>query len=123
MSLRRAVLELHRRGVIVRVLSDKDYAAINGSQIGVLRKAGICVRCDFNSVYMHHKFAVVDKRLLITGSLNWTLSAVHNNMENVIVTDEPHLVRPFVGEFNRLWERNNKAKYLDSGDQNLARKH
>uniref|UniRef100_A0A672GHT6 Mitochondrial cardiolipin hydrolase n=1 Tax=Salarias fasciatus TaxID=181472 RepID=A0A672GHT6_SALFA len=109
-SLCRAVLELHRRGVIIRVLSDKDYAAINGSQIGVLRRAGICVRCDCNSTYMHHKFAVVDKRLLITGSLNWTLSAVHNNMENIIVTDEPDLVQPFIGEFNRLWEHNNKVK-------------
>lgn len=31
---------LHRRGVTVRVLSDKDYTAISGSQIGVLRSAG-----------------------------------------------------------------------------------
>lgn len=40
MDLSRAVLVLHSRGVTVRVLSDKDYIAITGSQIGVLRKAG-----------------------------------------------------------------------------------
>ncbi|XP_042369778.1 mitochondrial cardiolipin hydrolase-like, partial [Plectropomus leopardus] len=39
MDLCRAVLALQSRGVTVRVLTDKDYAAIQGSQIGVLRKA------------------------------------------------------------------------------------
>lgn len=104
MDLCRAVLALHNKGVIIRVLSDKDYIAISGSQIGPLRKAGICVRCDVGSVYMHHKFAVVDGSLLITGSLNWTLTAVQGNMENLIVTRQPELVRPFIKEFHRLWE-------------------
>lgn len=40
MNLSRAVLTLHKRGVTVRVLSDKDYTAISGSQIGLLRSAG-----------------------------------------------------------------------------------
>lgn len=56
--LSRAVLTLHKRGVTVRVLSDKDYAAITGSQIGLLRRAGkerqsaplqIIVRFSFSS--------------------------------------------------------------------------
>ncbi|XP_051239850.1 mitochondrial cardiolipin hydrolase [Dicentrarchus labrax] len=110
MDLSRAVLALHSRGVTIRVLSDKDYVAITGSQIGVLRKAGICVRCDVGSVYMHHKFAVVDSRLLITGSLNWTLQAVQGNMENILITEEPKLVQPFVKEFHRLWARNDPAQ-------------
>lgn len=40
MDLSRAVLLLHSRGVTIRVLTDKVYSAISGSQIGVLRKAG-----------------------------------------------------------------------------------
>lgn len=110
MDLCRAVLALHKKGVIIRVLSDKDYMAISGSQIGPLRKAGICVRSDVGSVYMHHKFALVDSSLLITGSLNWTLTAVQGNMENIIVTMEPDLVKPFIQEFHRLWERNDPAQ-------------
>lgn len=39
-DLSRAVLALHSRGVTVRVLSDKDYVTITGSQIGLLRRAG-----------------------------------------------------------------------------------
>lgn len=39
-QLGRAVLLLHQRGVRVRVITDCDYMALNGSQIGLLRKAG-----------------------------------------------------------------------------------
>uniref|UniRef100_A0A673CZW8 Mitochondrial cardiolipin hydrolase n=1 Tax=Sphaeramia orbicularis TaxID=375764 RepID=A0A673CZW8_9TELE len=117
MDLSRAVVALHKRGVTIRVLTDNDYSAILGSQVGILRKAGICVRCDADSGYMHHKFAVVDSQLLITGSLNWTITAVQGNMENVVITQDPDLVRPFIKEFHRLWllndpdrKRSNKQK-------------
>ncbi|XP_029914815.1 mitochondrial cardiolipin hydrolase [Myripristis murdjan] len=110
MDLSRAVVALHSRGLTIRVLTDKDYVAVSGSQIGVLRKAGICVHCVSCTMYMHHKFAVVDGRLLITGSLNWTLTAVQKNNENVIVTEEPDLLRPFIKEFQRLWEENDPAR-------------
>nr|XP_044987573.1 mitochondrial cardiolipin hydrolase isoform X2 [Jaculus jaculus] len=37
-QLGRAVQLLHQRGVRVRVITDCDYMALNGSQIGLLRK-------------------------------------------------------------------------------------
>lgn len=39
-DLKRAVILLHEKGVTIRVVVDKDYSAITGSQIGCLRKAG-----------------------------------------------------------------------------------
>ncbi|KAK5899417.1 hypothetical protein CesoFtcFv8_008900 [Champsocephalus esox] len=122
MDLCKAVLTLQCRGVTIRVLCDKDYAAILGSQIGVLRRAGICARCDVGSVYMHHKFAVVDNRLLITGSLNWTMTAVQSNKENVIVTEDPNLVGPFLKEFQRLWLHSDPAQYFHLSDPKPADK-
>ncbi|KAG8014870.1 Mitochondrial cardiolipin hydrolase, partial [Nibea albiflora] len=76
--------------------------------------AGICVRSDRNSVHMHHKFAVVDGRLLLTGSLNWTLTVVQSNKENILVTEEPDLVRPFIQEFCRLWECSDPARHASA---------
>ncbi|XP_064180094.1 mitochondrial cardiolipin hydrolase isoform X1 [Anguilla rostrata] len=110
-ELGRAVLLLQGRGVAVRVLTDRDYMRITGSQIGALRSAGICVRHEMGAVHMHHKFAVVDGRRLITGSLNWTLTAIQSNKENILVTEEPDLVLPFIGEFQQLWDANDPARH------------
>lgn len=63
------------------------------------------------TMHMHHKFALLDGRKLITGSLNWTMTAVQSNKENVIVTEEPELVRPYEDEFNKLWEANDPVKH------------
>ena len=59
---------------------------------------------------MHHKFAVVDDRLVLNGSLNWTVQGVSRNRENVQVSSDPRAVRAFKAEFERLWRefRNNK---------------
>ncbi|XP_004381202.1 mitochondrial cardiolipin hydrolase [Trichechus manatus latirostris] len=110
-QLGRAVQLLHQRGVRVRVVTDCDYMALNGSQIGLLRKAGIQVRHDQDLGYMHHKFAIVDKKVLITGSLNWTTQAIQNNRENVLIMEDEEYVKLFLEEFERIWEEFNPAKY------------
>ncbi|KAM4697708.1 mitochondrial cardiolipin hydrolase [Rhinophrynus dorsalis] len=109
--LARAVLLLHRRGVRVRVITDSDYMAATGSQIGALRSAGILVRHNQSTGFMHHKFVIVDKTLLITGSLNWTMQAILTNKENVLITNDSVFVRPYLVEFERLWEEYDPATY------------
>ncbi|XP_054849654.1 mitochondrial cardiolipin hydrolase [Eublepharis macularius] len=107
-----AILLLQRRGVRVRVVTDADYMAVKGSQIGILRKAGIQVRHDQESGYMHHKFAIIDKRLLLTGSLNWTTQAIQHNRENVMIVEDAKYVKLFLEEFERLWEDYNPVNYI-----------
>ena len=75
-----------------------------GSDVARLRRAGVAVRFDQSPDHMHHKFAVFDRRLLATGSYNWTRSAARNNHENIAITDDPRLVEPYRDEFDRLWE-------------------
>ncbi|KAH1183635.1 mitochondrial cardiolipin hydrolase [Mauremys mutica] len=110
-QLGRAVQLLHRRGVRVRLVTDSDYMVLPGSQIGRLRQAGIQVRHDQDSGYMHHKFAIIDKKMLITGSLNWTTQAIQNNRENVLIVEDAEYVEPFLAEFERIWEEYNPANY------------
>ena len=97
------LISTHRRGVIVRVLTDHEQQGLTGSQIQQLRRAGIQVRLN-TSFYMHHKFVVIDGKCLLTGSLNWTNQGLHGNNENVIVTTAKDLVQQFDGEFERLWK-------------------
>ena len=100
-----AILECHARGVQVRVVSDNDKQHDSGSDIQRLRDHGVPVRLDDAPYHMHHKFALVDGRLLANGSFNWTRSATEKNDENLVVTDDANLVRVFGLQFEKLWQQ------------------
>ena len=98
-----AIVDAHRRGVAVRLITDNDKALDLGSDIEGLRRAGVAVRTDRDANHMHHKFAIFDRRILLTGSYNWTRGAAEFNAENFITTSDPGLVMAFDREFERLW--------------------
>ena len=58
-----------------------------------------------------HKFAIVDRKVLITGSLNWTTQAIQNNRENVLIMEDEEYVRLFLEEFERIWEEFNPTRF------------
>ncbi|XP_076460404.1 uncharacterized protein LOC143293435 [Babylonia areolata] len=110
------VLTMHRRGVKVRVITDDDQENISGSQVWSLRKAGIIVRTDRSSYFMHHKFVLVDGQLLINGSFNWTRNAITGNQENVFVTNHSKIVCAYQNEFEKLWEQFDPKNTLSNSD-------
>ncbi|XP_071493089.1 uncharacterized protein [Diadema antillarum] len=97
------VLRMRAKGVLVRVITNVEAPNYTGTQIGRFRANGIQVRT--NRVYlMHHKFLLIDKKKILSGSFNWTSHASTANNENMIITDNPAIVQPFVHEFDRLWK-------------------
>ena len=52
---------------------------------------------------LHHKFAVIDNKTVITGSFNWSPSAAHTNDETLLVVHSPQLAKHFTREMDRLW--------------------
>lgn len=97
------IIDAHRRGVAVRVITDNDKAFDAGSDVQRIARARVPVRTDDTPDHMHHKFAVIDGNTVLTGSYNWTRSAANDNFENLLVTDDSPVVRSYVGEFDRLW--------------------
>ena len=98
------LIDAHRGGIVVRVIADNEQISSSGSQVERLRRAGIQVRHNFTSYLMHHKFAIIDQTFLINGSLNWTLQGVCGNQENVVITDTPEMVVPFMTQFENIWD-------------------
>jgi phosphatidylserine/phosphatidylglycerophosphate/cardiolipin synthase-like enzyme len=103
--LAEAILDAHRRGVAVRIISDDAKAEDEGSDVGRFEQSGIPTRVDRSPYHMHHKFAILDGETLLTGSYNWTRGAARDNEENLIVTTDPRLVSSFEGTFARLWAK------------------
>ena len=52
---------------------------------------------------LHHKFAVVDSQVVITGSQNWSHAANTTNDENLLVIRNPTVAAHFQREFDRLY--------------------
>ena len=99
-----AILDAHGRKVAVRVITDNDKAFDKGSDVERLARAGVDVCVDQTEHHMHHKFAIFDRKRLLTGSYNWTRSAAASNEENFIIVDDARLLTQFQDEFDRLWK-------------------
>ena len=52
----------------------------------------------------HYKFAVIDKKMVITGSFNWSPAAAHTNDETLLVIHSLKLASHFTREMDCLWD-------------------
>ncbi|MBD3882457.1 hypothetical protein IFO70_11865 [Phormidium tenue FACHB-886] len=52
---------------------------------------------------LHHKVGIIDGRVVITGSQNWSDAANESNDENLLVIDNPTVAAHFQREFERLY--------------------
>ncbi|PPS39793.1 competence protein ComE [Chroococcidiopsis sp. TS-821] len=52
---------------------------------------------------LHHKFGVVDKRIVITGSHNWSAAANTRNDETLLILQNSIVAAHYVQEFERLY--------------------
>lgn len=54
---------------------------------------------------MHQKFCIIDRKVAITGSYNWTVNARKNNHENIIVTTYKQTVDDLISTFFQIKNR------------------
>ncbi|MBC7776775.1 MAG: hypothetical protein H7246_15180 [Phycisphaerae bacterium] len=94
------LLERLRSGVRVDLLLEYDSQNIRDDGLEFqqfVRASGQLWACR-EAGLMHHKFALIDDRLLLTGSFNWTYNS---NAENLLFTDDTKTLVAFQEEFDR----------------------
>ena len=120
-QLTKCVTDTIDKGVKVRLIVDGSTFQSSGTQVKKFLAAGAFVRSSWRSesalnknlgdteangdYLMHHKFAIIDDTILITGSFNWTMQALMGNNENIIITTSPDIRNPFLQEFESLWKK------------------
>lgn len=97
-----ALVAAKDRGVEVKVLLEKDQLS-KYSEYWKLKEAGIQVRLDGNPALMHHKVAIIDGAIVITGSYNWSASAEKRNDENLLVVRSLEVAEAYEAEFQKVW--------------------
>jgi len=98
-----AIIGAKSRNVTVDIILSSN--AQNETIKQMFREANISVHA-FNTGdergMMHHKFCLIDHRITINGSYNYSYNASNNNVENIHVSDDFSMYKQFFAEFERL---------------------
>ncbi len=99
------LLKLKSKGIQIQLIitkhnfndeSKNDYTLINENGGMFIEIGG-----DYNT--MHHKFCIIDHKILLQGSFNWTKKANESNNETLLVIeDDNQSINEFTKEFERL---------------------
>ena len=52
---------------------------------------------------MHHKFIIIDDKIVVTGSPNYSFSGFNRNDENMLIFYNRDIASRFSAEFNKLF--------------------
>lgn len=94
------------QGVLINVVLIDDKINRGAGRLNFIRlqNLGASVRFIEEQHYtkMHHKFCIIDQKIVITGSYNWTNQA-RSNAENItVIEDAPIIVDDYLAIFNKL---------------------
>jgi phosphatidylserine/phosphatidylglycerophosphate/cardiolipin synthase-like enzyme len=103
----RELINAEKRGVKVEVILEvkegEDRTTERNRQTGkILSEGGVQVIYDSPSKTTHAKLMVVDGKLSLLGSTNWTYYALTNNNEASVLVRSKEVAKAFVDYFNRV---------------------
>ncbi len=98
-----AMIKKFRDGIRVSGLIEKKGSDSSYSQYVRMKIEGLPVKLDRNEYNMHHKVIIIDKKLVITGSYNFSRNADRRNDENILIIDNRDIAGEYLKEFNRLY--------------------
>lgn len=95
------------RGVQVRLITDEGKYEATETTRRLLAESAIRFRTldgrRGKGTKLHHKFAILDRKIVLAGSYNWTLESEEGNYDSMLVLSEPTLAAAYQEEFDALW--------------------
>lgn len=91
-------------GLTVSGVMDEEQVGSNtGTEFDPFRQAGMDVHMDGIDGQMHHKMFIIDEKIVVTGSYNFSRSAEERNDENIVVIYNEQIARFLLQEFERIY--------------------
>tara|TARA_Y100000310_G_scaffold56844_1_gene52137 strand:+ start:168 stop:1109 length:942 start_codon:yes stop_codon:yes gene_type:complete len=91
------------KGLDVKVLVERRQRNVQKSQYTRLKDFGIDIKVDSNKNNMHHKFVIIDDKIVVFGSPNFSFSGFGRNDENFLIIFNEELALRFVREFEGMF--------------------
>lgn len=89
---------------IAGVMDEEQVASNQGTEYDPFKQAELDVRIDGIDGQMHHKVFIVDEKIVVLGSYNFSQAAETRNDENVLIIYNEAIAEQFMMEFHRVWE-------------------
>ena len=100
-----ALIEAHKKGVVVKVLFDRSQLKAPYSQIHRLIDKGIIAKVDKVPGIAHNKIIISDGAELVTGSYNFSKAANVRNAENMLLIKDLGLVKTYREQWHKRFSR------------------
>jgi hypothetical protein len=101
----RSLIERKNRGVNIEIIVDDNNINRTTQAQKLLISDGIRINYIKNLTtsnnLMHNKFCVIDNKVTVTGSYNWTINANSNN-ENIMIVSDGDIASFYAHEFRRI---------------------
>lgn len=101
-SIRDALIAAHRQGVDVRLVVESDY--FDEPEVQALVAAGIEVQEDQREALMHHKFTVIDRYEVWTGSMNYSVNGAYRHDNNLLRVRSAEVAANYTREFEEMFQ-------------------
>ena len=116
----RTLIKAHQKGIKVELVIDSDY--YHNPSVSKMIKAGLNIKTDGRNGLMHNKFAIIDDKILWTGSYNLTRNGSLKNNNNALKIYSPELAEIYKQEFHEMFEENIYGNKKELGPFPLLRK-
>jgi phosphatidylserine/phosphatidylglycerophosphate/cardiolipin synthase-like enzyme len=98
-EIAKALVDAHKRGVKVEVIVDKSELKEGHAEADFILQAGIPVKVDALHAIAHNKIAIIDSKVVVTGSFNFTNQAENHNAENLLVITDKALAEKYTANW------------------------
>jgi phosphatidylserine/phosphatidylglycerophosphate/cardiolipin synthase-like enzyme len=95
-----ALVDAKQRGVDVQILLDKSNEVERYSDLSIFLEKGLQPLIDASHAIAHNKVIIIDQKVIVTGSYNFTNQAENENAENaLIIKGHPELAKLYRDNF------------------------
>lgn len=84
-AIAKSIIDATKRGIVVRLILDSGELTDKYSSVSFFNNLGLDVMIDKVHAIAHNKIIIIDGKILITGSFNFTKNAESSNAENLLV--------------------------------------
>jgi phosphatidylserine/phosphatidylglycerophosphate/cardiolipin synthase-like enzyme len=96
------LIKKNSEGVEVKIIVDQFLT--DKRAVEILQKTGVDVKWDSTTLTTHSKLIIIDGRVVLIGSTNWSYYSFSKNHESNVIFDDKESAKKFEQYFERVWQ-------------------